>query len=799
MGSGQSRLLEKGILDAEIEILRQQKLCDPDALGIFEEDLKYALKSLVPETPDNVLDAFSNGTLSQEHTEIVKAAILDQVNEFQVSKDLSSRFYDFRLMYLLTCVFGNLWHINRETLEATSYTQKYFRITENLSTGEYGIVLKGQRGGSGLNFIIKSQMVPQNAELSIHEMFVAIVGTNNLRAYCPNFSCIYGGFFCGDANVLEGKICTGNFQVPYTVYEAVEGKTFGSQMEALVPMHRVMKAGIVERLPRNVDIMDPNLTATLYETTFSVLLQINFALRIAYARAFRYTHRDLHHGNVVCRPLQSPNLIRYDSRYFIMDDPEKRVNNIPQPELEPKGPRNIYYVKAEYVATVIDYDFSQIYCMSKSADDDTYILRRFGKGEEDRTERELVSKININRVRDFIKFLGYTTLIAMELRTDRRFHEILCDLYIAMARPYLTVRRDLQGLYIGTIPPSLPPSTFDEKVKIVSNDSKNYFRITDIQGVLIRDSIITMESFVDYFRQLVPPHYQQRVLFETTLVPHPDRDTVTMIDGSPEIDVSDKLAEDALWTKVMKCRGECLGQKDAYDRIMTATPLDEYSQINLSNPANLAYHTIRLRDSQTTFNQSSVSVRARLAGAPLTPGPDGNIVIGRQPIQYKSFLDNRVRDFLTQEKNIKDDHIQRILMLIEQILAFIREGLNILPPIPENFLVEYPKHLYPGVAAYKNFLFGIFKILSAGREAINLNNALVGMRPAEALKFREAIRSSITAITTYFTTHLIPWRNKLALLESQRFFRQGKDDANERLKYAVITKIPTSIDFNPIL
>jgi hypothetical protein len=800
MGAIQSAILEPRVLAAEIAILRHEKFCYHDGLGAFEDDLKFNLKSLVTDVPEDVLDAFSKGTLDPAQTELVKASILDQVNEFQVSKDLKSRFYDFRLMYMLTCVFGNLWYVNKDTLEATEYAKKYFRITENLSTGQYGVVLKGQRGGSDLNFVIRTQLVSQYAELTIHEMFVALMTLNNLRAYCPNFSCIYGGFICGDPNVIEGRICAGDTPVPYTVYEAIDGVDSAKQMIELAPTRSILKAGQVVQVPLDVDIMNPNVTAPLYEFTFSILLQLNFALQIAYAKAFRFTHRDLHSGNVICRPLGGPKLLRYDSLYLRIDDPDKRVKRIDQPELFSKEERTIYYVNSNYVATVIDYDWSQVYYVVDPDNDVDPSIARFGKAEYDDIEAELVNTVNINRVRDFIKFLGFTTYNAFNIKANTGYHEVLCDLYLAMAKPYLTVRRDLQGIYPNIIPTSPPILSLADKIKEVRLDAVSLFRITRIQGALIQDGIITMESFLTYFRQIVPPHYQQRVLYQTTLTPDPNRDVTSMIDGTPEMDAADAAAEAVFFASVLKCRGECLGQSEAYDRVLTTPTLGEYTQLDRRNPTNLPHHVNRLQTSYHTFNKTSVSVRARVADHILGPGPAGNAAIQKRPVAYKDFLTERIQNLLAQEKVIKDNHIEKVLADIQTKLGFVQWGLaRNVPPIPENFHTQYPGGPQQGIEAYKAFLVNVFKIVSTCRDAITLNNGLVGIRPELAGQLRLPLMQATADITTYWKTSIIPWRNKLSTLYTAKFFKALDRDVNDRIQYSIITKIPSSVSFVPIL
>ena len=322
MGAQTAKLLPQRVLDQEVGYLRMFRLCSDTLADDLNGDVNIALESLGLVLPPNSYNALSDGRLDSKTTDLIKSALLDRINEFKVSDTLGNRFYDYRLMSVLTCLFGNLWSLNKETFQITSLTKDFFHLSDNLSSGQWGLVFKATRGGSNLSFIIKSQMVTDYAELSIHEAFVGLVALNKMRAFCPNYSCIYGAFMCGKPDAIGGQICTDDIEVPYTVYENIEGPT----IHDLIRNYPITKV---------VSIHKPQIYP-LYEDVISCVLQMAFALQIGHARAHKFSHRDLHYHNVICRPLKTESSIRYDSKYFIFDDALKSSLGVPQPELESK-------------------------------------------------------------------------------------------------------------------------------------------------------------------------------------------------------------------------------------------------------------------------------------------------------------------------------------------------------------------------------------------------------------------------------------------------------------------------------
>lgn len=153
-------------------------------------------------------------------------------------------------------------------------------------------------------FVVKAPR-EKNNDL-IHEYFVGIFGTNELRSYIPNFAYILGMFECSPP-YIEGKrvvtFCQNNKDtVVYVIYENVSNS--------------VTLAKFTETCS--------------FSDFFNVMVQISMALQMAYDSC-RYTHYDLHAKNVLIRRLEKPIVIRYS---FDGKD---------------------YYITTSIIATFIDY------------------------------------------------------------------------------------------------------------------------------------------------------------------------------------------------------------------------------------------------------------------------------------------------------------------------------------------------------------------------------------------------------------------------------------------------------------
>ncbi len=332
MGNQPSQLqyLDPRIRQIEVDDLKTFTGCSPELTNILNAELAILLKDANVPIPaqTNPMALLSDPRTDSNLRSTIKSVLLDRVDHAQLNQTVQSRFHQEPLMAALTCLYGNHWILDRQAFEATDYTKTFFTLTDNLSIGEFGSVYRGER--TTMPFIIRTQNKSENAERSIHEAFVALRFLNPLRGVCPNFSVILGTFMCGNPDSITGKICNGPNPVQYMIYENIPGQNIYEYTESL-------------RIPQptpgvNYDEIAKNIFVSIF--------QIILALRYA-RKSCRFSHRDLHGGNVVLRPLDKEFWIPYDSAGFEMDDYLRNV---------PPGHRKIFYIRSSQVSTIIDYE-----------------------------------------------------------------------------------------------------------------------------------------------------------------------------------------------------------------------------------------------------------------------------------------------------------------------------------------------------------------------------------------------------------------------------------------------------------
>ena len=286
-------LFDEQIFKAEVEVIQQLELCP------------------------NIIDKNNSvHNLSKEFEGQNREILLDRINTYSLKEQLDERFYDARLMSVISCVYGNLWLVDKKLFKATDSIKSYFKFEKNYSSGVEGLVMLGER--ENFNVVIKTHINQKAGPLILHEIFIGLVTTNKLRAYCPNFAFIYGGFVCGSPNIVNGNICQGNIDVPYVVYENIEGQS----------LHNYMTKGRYNPLE-----------------VLAAILQIYFALNIAKSKGNNFAHRDCHGNNIILRPLKTKMAIKY------------QIGN------------KVYYVYSSYVATLIDYGSAEVYFKNQKGND----------------------------------------------------------------------------------------------------------------------------------------------------------------------------------------------------------------------------------------------------------------------------------------------------------------------------------------------------------------------------------------------------------------------------------------------
>jgi len=279
------------------------------------------------------------------------------------------RYADFNNMNfhrLMVCLFSYLDSIHDPDLNVVSRIQfdvfnKFLKnITPVSKLGLHGMVVKSDLKSIKNRFVVKYSRRNNSSE-TIHEAFVGLFGTNELRYYIPNFAMVYGLFECGKMieNPLKKKL-TGLCNIfPqtsfYVVYEDVS-----NGMDLKDFLHR------------------DDLTL---EDVANIVLQISIALNIAYKK-IGFTHYDLHGGNVLIKKLDSPVTIKYAKEL---------------------------YLNTAWIATIIDYGRSRVQTLETLEDGST----------KNYTEGIISTKLQINKKDAYILQDVHQFILTVYLYLDR--------------------------------------------------------------------------------------------------------------------------------------------------------------------------------------------------------------------------------------------------------------------------------------------------------------------------------------------------------------------------------------------
>src|SRR5688572_11350691 len=128
----------------------------------------------------------------------------------QLKKELSEDFYNPYLLKFLACLFSLTALIPRVgkqqnlSVPAAKDVNSWYTHARRIGAeSAYGIALLSSYRSLKKAVIIKIPLDPED-DYQLHEYFVAVFGTNKLRALVPNYSYILGAFKCNPP-VVSGK------------------------------------------------------------------------------------------------------------------------------------------------------------------------------------------------------------------------------------------------------------------------------------------------------------------------------------------------------------------------------------------------------------------------------------------------------------------------------------------------------------------------------------------------------------------------------------------------------------------
>ncbi len=277
------------------------------------------------------------------------------INMAILAQTANNYYFDPTIYKILTCVANiNVLIYNPYPRENKNLNiKKFFGPVKKLSEGEFGEVYV-PKSETNTNFIIKFNRYGKD-ELK-RELFISFV-LNTVRTRVPNFMMGFGFFDCANPIAIEKEgqlgLCDVAGKRGYAIFERINGETFTDFL--------VDEAQTLE------DILNP-------------FLQILFALYSV--RQFKFTHNDLHTGNVMLRRTSTKNFY------------------IPY-----RWAGKIIYLKSDYVATIIDYGYAYV----------RYKNNHYGAYNAE--ERGIYNK-RPNYIRDPYKFFMFTVFILFYKKKD---------------------------------------------------------------------------------------------------------------------------------------------------------------------------------------------------------------------------------------------------------------------------------------------------------------------------------------------------------------------------------------------
>lgn len=731
MGNQAGRMIDPTLLKLEIDYIKTRQLCSAELKTEIDADIQVMLTSVKHY---GIGETIEGGRLEPELKEI----LLDRINEYRLSKEIDERFFDPQLMSTINCLYGNLLTIDRDLFKATQPAKDYFRLTQNLSSGNWGIVFKARNAGSQMEFIIKTQLNPTLNDMSIHEVFAALKAINPLRNFCPNFSILYGGFMCGKPDGISGRICGGNLDVPYTIYESIPGDTLFKTIVALQDRQSI-GAALTEMVDKD------------YAEILASLLQLYFALKIAHRQAYKFSHRDLHVENVIMRPLKKEMLIRYRSQ--VMDE----IRGLPQFDID-------YYVRCNKVATIIDYDNCELYLPVNYGPDDNR-TERFGKRDNDPVGRAISGDPNLSHLRDLAKILGFTAYMAMRSQASLSFKILLAELYLQTMQPALLDRHRLLNPLATPLNTKLAPRDYPE---IINRERETYFQLSHQQVRLSREGTLHFDNFLEVFTRLVPKNYQTHIL---------------AIDGQP-VKIADLVADKAaienlekrIGVEVLGCKNsqQCPSEVETYRKLINPQDEAKLASATFLEPENLAY---QIADVEKTINRLENSFREEFKPVRISP----QAVKRESTLEYRDVL---VAKLMLAEEELTQAKAREMGYRLAEILLKIRVILKDLKlPVHQDFAKLNARGL--GVHLYREVIDKIFRLLAARKEAITIGEVLVNLHPEIGAIYKADVTKHVETINSFLTNAFAPWRNELIRLVASRFFGDFTSDISR----LILTKL----------
>lgn len=252
------------------------------------------------------------------------------LNEASIVNSVKNKYYDPNVMTATSRILETIFYgvpysdVSIQNLLIRRWIKNAKKIG---AESAFGDVFLTQFGSSSGAFVVKTSKAPEDKGL-IHELFVGLYGTNQLRTEIPNFAYVFGGFDCSPSFLTSGtaSVCSINDPdkfVKYIVYENIMPSESMSEYCGRCSSDE------------------------FYAKYLQVLLALNRANQVC-----DYTNYDLHSQNVLIRTVNTKRLsIPYvfeNEKVYINDDAVATIIDNGRAHIKVNGKSYGYYGAYSY-------------------------------------------------------------------------------------------------------------------------------------------------------------------------------------------------------------------------------------------------------------------------------------------------------------------------------------------------------------------------------------------------------------------------------------------------------------------
>jgi serine/threonine protein kinase len=601
---------------------------------------QLVLESQIISGDVSCADDLGSAIGSEDGRKMDPQSILNSVDGFKLKHQLSNRFYEAEYMRAISCIL-KLGLVTDSSFSSSTYIKDFFTNQKKIGAESVeGIAMVSGVKTANEIFIIKAPKNPKYDNLT-HEYFVAnggdvklkngdrrhLIGTNMLRKQCLNYAQILAGFRCGPPSFdgISGRIL--NFcqtegmddaqYVNYLVYEKVPGP----DMKKLVN--------------------SSSISTDLY---ISTIMQLAYALEIAQDQN-GFTHYDLHHENIIMRPVDETNPNSGEMASIPFDVGGKTI-----------------YILSSHIATIIDMGRSHVQSPSPREEERTGVkASHFGYYSYFALEYGIMGD-EARPFYDIFKILGFTLyeLASKDSPVFEQVWPIMSFFGISTREQVLNWLKVSRGSDLFSI-----------------TDKRDYCLLNDVTDEIacLPEEKVTMIDFLDFIFKMFQPTW------DSTFSDRPHSGY-----------------------KVFKCDTDCLSfkagvQSSTNNEIIKASPEGSYSQSSTTSAIyefdrtrligiiNLMEYRENLNQRYLwfTLNQPKGSQDSKILSAQLA---SVDATIGEHEFNaMREGLNSYIQKLVALDNEVKMYESTKIL--VDKYVVYLETGVD---PYPENGILEQLEH-----------------------------------------------------------------------------------------------------------